>query len=1250
MTKPFKIESADIKQLSDIQLTQLLKELLHSEAFKFELSQNSIEVALNIITGDGGEDGRISWDNGISKTDYIPNRLTLFQNKATEIGPAAYGKELLTEKGDIKNQVDTVLSNNGSYVVFTTQELNKKQKNARISSLRETLKNKNKKYHDTCELLIYDASDIAGWVNCYITTVVAVQHWSGRPVERGLKTFELWSQHEDFSVLPFFDASSRTAIVESLRNELPNPKSCLRIMGLSGLGKTRTAFEVFAGNSSLQNLVVYVDANHAPQIDALVADWVSLGFRAILVIDNCEYRLHERLVKEVRREKSHISLLTLDYNFDSVSSPTISYKLQQMSDEELVDMLNPVYRNKLTDLQRVSDFAQGFPQMAVLLAEARLNENPKLGELSEDELANKLLWARDEHENIDYLKTLQACSLFDAFGVEEDVEYQLEYIAQLTSLEIDKVYECIQRFTSRGLIDRRGRFGQVVPKPLAIRLAGQWWTNTREKKQRELIDGLPQGMVDRFCLQIEKLDFHTNVKLLTEALCGPKGPFGQAEVILSERGSRLFRAFVNVNSDDTTSALYNTLTNLTHSDLMSIQGDTRRNLVWALEKLCFHSEVFEEAAWCLLLLAANENETWSNNATGTFTQLFRIDLSGTSAPPSSRFSVLTRALQKKSPTIDLVLIKSLEQAISLYGGHRTIGAEYQGTKAPLQEWRPTIWQEVFDYWQESIDLLLILMTRGASQKEAVLNAIGYSIRGFVSKGRIAMLDGAIHKIIKINGKYWPSAAESIKNAYNFDIESLNSEARAALDHWSDLLNPEDSDLPSKLKILVTNPPWEHKKNEHGGYDDIAAKKAENLAKNISTRTTELLPHVDLLLDGQQKQAYIFGRTLSIESNSTIKLIEESLTRIATKQAPNLLFILGLFNGVFEKDPASWEHLIETLANNKNLKRYYPEFIRTGEIKQHHLQKLINLIRSREIDGNTANTLSYGSVTDNVCDKDISNFCLQLSEIGSQEAWVALNIVFMHCFSNPDRKANLRSTIKTLVTRVPLSKKDKNLFKDMHHWQDLSNEILKVRDEQFAVEIANQLIFACKDGYDHNDIWTYTKPLLTEIMKKYGEVIWPIFSQAILKAQGMELYWLQQLLDRENSVSTQLPSVLSALPVKAVIDWCLANPDTAPIFVASCIDVIENIEDGRQPSKLFISLLETFGDKNKVLNTLRANLASRGWTGSLVPYLEADKQAIATLTTKKNNNVRRWAKNYISVLDQQITNETLRDEEQDLGIF
>lgn len=1249
MAKPFKVESGDINKLNDVQLTQLLKELLHAEAFRFGIAQRAVEVALNIITGDGGEDGRISWKDGPDSTDYIPNRLSLFQNKATDMGPAAYAKEVITDKGLVKPIVDQVLSEGGSYIVFTTQELNSKQKQARIKKVRDSFLGAGKKYAESCDLRIYDASQIAGWVNLYVSAVVAVQHWSGRPVERGLKTYELWSEHEELARLPFASVTSRHEIIETLKAGLSVPKNCFRMIGLSGLGKTRTAFQVFSESEELRSLVVYVDANHAPNIDSLIADWVTLGYEAIVVVDNCEYRLHERLAKEIRREGSKIRLLTLDYNFDSIAAPTICFRLQQMTDDELFQLLSPVYENVLSDLKRIVEFAQGFPQMAVLLAEARLNEDPKIGSLTEDELASKLLWKRNEAENPECLKILQVCSLFDVFGVEKEVECQLRYIADTVGIHLDDVYGCIQEYSSRGLIDRRGRFGQVVPKPLAIRLAGQWWTKSREEKQRGLINSIPEGMIEGFCNQIEKMDFHSDVKLLTEKLCGPQGPFGQAEVILSERGSRFFRAFVNVNPDATSAAIFRILTSLSHDQLLSIEGEVRRNLVWGLEKLCFHAELFMEASWSMLLLASAENELWSNNATGMFSQLFCINLSGTAASPDTRFALLRQAMDMKQVEVDMVLLNALEQAIRTTGGSRTVGAEYQGTKAPLEEWRPKIWQEVFDYWQSAFDLYLEMIDRGEKQRAKVLIDIGHSIRGFVGIGRIDMLDVAIKRIVDSNGRYWPAALESIKSAFEYDSEKLEKTAINALDSWMKLLSPEGAGLLEKLKIIVISPPREHKL-EGVGYVDVAAENARKFAVEVASHVDELYSYIDLLLQGEQRQSQSFGYQLVLELADESELLKLSLSRLSESSKANSNFVFGLYLGLYEKSPKIWQEYIDIISSDERLAKFYPELVRSGDIEAQHLNKLIELISSGLIPANGANILSYGGVTSGLAPEVISDFCVRLSALGDEAAWTALNVMFMYCFGKMNLVDAVRTSVKLLVLAIPLHKKHSVAYADLHGWCELVEALFKERDEQLAVEISRRLIGSCRIGFNHNDLWSYIKPLLMEIVRQYGDLLWPIFGEAISSAKGMELYWLQKLLDRENSVSSQLPSIVSAFPSGKVISWCYENPESGPRFIAACINIFE-VRDGLQfPSELFVTLLEGFGSDKRIANALNANMASRGWSGSLVPYLEADKLALTPLLQHKSGNVRKWIREYVASIDYQIARELSMEAERDLGIF
>src|SRR5690606_16643524 len=104
-------------------------------------------------------------------------------------------------------------------------------------------------------------------------------------------------------------------------------------------------------------------------------------------------------------------------------------------------------------------------------------------------------------------------------------------------------------------------------------------------------------------------------------------------------GSLLFRYVVEVNPIKTAQALDASFARMKKTEISGIDNG-RRNLVWALEKLCFRNQTFDIATKILYSFAVSENETWSNNATHQFIQLFQLFLSGTQASLYKRLDII----------------------------------------------------------------------------------------------------------------------------------------------------------------------------------------------------------------------------------------------------------------------------------------------------------------------------------------------------------------------------------------------------------------------------------------------------------------------------------------------------------------------------------------------------------------------------------------------------------------------------------
>jgi len=1067
------------------------------------------------------------------------------------------------------------------------------------------------------------------------------------------RDLEDWKSIERNHGYHYASDEHRAKGLESLVDALASESAVIRLTGASGLGKTRLLLKAIDASESIDDSCVLIF--NAPEYDTKIKEsirsMVESRVHGLVVIENCSVDLHNHLAREVNKTECLLKLVTVGYSDDQVDD-SIHIQLSPLSDEAIKQLLVPILVGMdSSDVDRVARFAQGYPLMATLIADQYRKEGRLLGSIERSSVVRKLI---DGDGGITYAEKeiLSACSLFDVFGTAEGMAgEEAKYIAERIARSNLNIFDrMLKKFTGRQIINRAGRYARLVPKPLALTLASEWWKETSYDRQKQLIDTLPDSLMHSFCTQASYLDGQPSVQRFSDRLFVGQSPFVQAEELLTERGSKLFRAFVEVNPGSTSDALYRVLYKCSHAQLQAIGGDTRRNLVWGLEKLCFPADTFEKSSWCLLLLASAESEKWSNNATGVFVQLFRVHLSGTQAKPNIRFDVLKRAIGVGRPDIDMVVLKALEQSIRTQGGTRTIGAEYQGTKAPLEEWKPELWQNIFDFWQQAFDLMLVLFERGDSQKEKILSNIGYSIKRFVAVDRLEMLDSVIRTVVSINGPYWPEALEGIKNTFEYNSAGMKKEVTDVLNSWLDLLSPDAADLPMKLKILVINPPWENRKGENGHYIDVAAENAKALATELSCDIEKLFPHLDLLLVGEQKQSYIFGCQLAYELAGIEPLLDLCLEYLVAIEHPNLQLILGLYRGIFNRSPKLWKESVERLLIDDKLVCHYPYFIRTGNIQKEHLDMLLKLIKSGVLSINDVNVLSYGSVTDCIDAAVMGDFCLQLAEYEGQASWSAFNVIYMYCFDNEDRISMLRDQLKLLVTVLPLNDRQENTIKNIYYWRDMAGKLLKVRDEKLSIALVNQLTADSKYGFDHGDIWSYIKPLLLNLMSDYGCLLWPLFGDAIVQANREEQYWLQQLLARGNDLVDKTPSVISVVPVDIIIEWCLSLSTTGPVFIARCINIFEVINDHQTPSELFVSLLERFGDEQEVASALNANIESRGWCGSLVPYLQSDKEALSSLVDHKNTSVRYWVKDYITYIDKKIIDESARDEERDFGFY
>ena len=206
----------------------------------------------------------------------------------------------------------------------------------------------------------------------------------------------------------------------------------------------------------------------------------------------------------------------------------------------------------------------------------------------------------------------------------------------------------VQRLIDRGAAQRRGGVVILQPRPIAMKLAERWWRKwCREEREEWDVVLAGDASPDLKVLAARQLAWINTTEAAPKVVrhvCRSGGPFDGVEGVSRTDHAEVLSALAEVDPEAVAGQIKRCLNDV--EDLSKVEGDARRHLVWALEKIAFHPDSFEDGARLMLRLAVAENETWGNNATGRFIDLFPVLLGNTAADGNARLSVLDSVLDE----------------------------------------------------------------------------------------------------------------------------------------------------------------------------------------------------------------------------------------------------------------------------------------------------------------------------------------------------------------------------------------------------------------------------------------------------------------------------------------------------------------------------------------------------------------------------------------------------------------------------
>ncbi|SMC95075.1 hypothetical protein [Pedobacter nyackensis] len=1058
-------------------------------------------------------------------------------------------------------------------------------------------------------------------------------------------------------------------VVKLTRQGISKPEESIRLLGLSGLGKTRIMLEAFRNVDDseesviLTSRILYINYNNYSQADfqGIFTNLQNQGEDRIVIVDNCPQSLHRNLLQFTNHKKNKISLVTIDSNPEEIEQDKINgVNYIIIKKEDLTSIVNDILEKEFQvlgkdNLDKIREFSQGIPLMAVLIGESIKNGEKFIGKLDDKDLLDKLLGPRGQNERARTI--LKSCSVFNFFGIKDELKSQLNFIAtnkDLTSLNgdnqviINEFEETCHFFLKREIFERRGRLIGMRPFPLALSLAQEWLEPCSPERLLRVITSIAdlpdfdkESLSDALSEQMKYLGYNENAVYIVEKIVGLDSPFDNTEVLNTELGSRLFRSFVEVNPVAVAQNFVRQFSNKSKDQLLAIVAG-RRNIIWVLEKLCFDNRTFLESAKILFSFAVAENETWSNNATGQFLHLFKLILSGTEANLTDRLKIIDWGLNHSDKEYVGLAISAMKSGLSYGHFGRSGGAEKQGIKV-LTDFYPTF-QDTREYWNNILDRLFKITCQGNENSQLATGIMSDSIRSVFRAGFGELILPYLQKIAELKSDDWDEALENLKLTRKYEKTSLEKQTQLDLEEIINKLTK--SDFISRF--INVGADYYSNYSRVGSAEKILLLVSE-FAKEFVESESEWPDYIMAITSNKYDYSYHLGNGIYSLINSSndrvfhfIDLSVKSL-KVLSKEDRNPT-ILGGFLSKVDKDVKL--KFYQSLYGDEQLDYLLFYFLSIDIEGAENFNLLFNLIDSGKYNVDEFSAFAYSNAFSDLSFQELKEISRKFFTYGESGYAIIFDIFFNLGYNNEELKNMLSPIFKECILRLGVNR-NRNRQLDQYKWTETISSILKDENEElFAISINDSIIDSIGINFSYH-LDHEVQNIYSILLKRHFLAVWPKLSRALLSEEEdyLVFYELKNLLGSHIGGVGRNIGVLFDGDIESIFKWCHENEPLAPTRLAELIPIFgKNNDDYSELHPLCARLVNEFGHIESVLDNLSANMGTYSWIGSVVPLLTAKLNIFKHLATHSNLNVAQWSTRYVAYTEQQIQNEKNRDEE------
>ena len=1261
----FTAKKEHLRDLNPTDAEDLFRELLRAETLRLGPENFKINVPRGTNATDGGIDATVDTSLLATQSDIIVPGKNGYQIKSgktfrpwlkSEIKKELFKDRTPLNKKNLGERIRACLDADGTYILVCTGiHLSKSNVEKARSHIEKYLKEQCE--YENPKVKVWSQPDFINFLDEFPLLTLGLRGL----LEGKFKSHWSWSKDEGMQV-PFVPGESQEKLIAKIQNELRQDghSDPLPVWGNPGIGKTRLVLKATEADDLSPRVIYYRSVSHFR--DSTLMSELLHGnnqLSAIVVIDGCDP--HSRTFIP-RNQNPQVKLVTISNDRDGIPRDVSEWEVQPLDDKQIRKIIQ---RYKVPEFQsdRHTDLCSGSPFMAHHIGRILADFSGDASKvLSEDYIYEQFYIDFEKENQTDEevklrRRVLRYIALFKQFGFEADVSDEARVIAEKVK-EADgsttpMMFQEIVADLRKGKI-LKGEFTlQITPKALHIKLWKEWWdTYGRTFDLARFTQDLPSKLRNWF-YQMFKYAAESKKPLeIVKDLLGPNGPFQNGEHGLINLNSDLFLVLAEADPESALECLKQTIGKCDRETLLRFTW--RRNVVWALEKIAVWQDLFADAARLLLALGEAENETWSNNASGVFAELFSPAygiFAPTEASPVERLPILQEAFESESKPRHLLALEACKvglQSMDRWG--RSVGAEYQGLRKEPKFWKPqtygelwSVYKQVWQFLFEQLDLLSEI-----DEREVGVGILLENASQLVKHTNLS--DMVADTIQMLSEKTYVDNRLLIKTVVEFLHHNGKELPDDIRQRWEDLKDELiGSDFHSLMRRYVgTNLPVDAF-DENKNYFEEGHPQIHVLAQQAVEEPRLLQSELQWLVTAEAHNGYAFGYQLGKRDNGFSLLPTLLNAQRNAGENASAFFLGGYFRALFENNATEWEEQLDALVEDTKLNVLIPDLTYHSGITDRAGLRLLKLAEEGVMHVNSFAFFFGSRVTDNLSDEVFTKWITFLLNCSDNSAVpIALKLYYFYYVHGKQEFTLPRDlTFQLLVRPARFENLSPNQMNSMTggYWTDIANAFLNLHPEKDLEFIEQVLPHFGKEGTIFGTFNTETCSVLTELTKRHPEQVWKHVSKRLEERDFFFEKWLKEGDAKDPFSTTDEKGVLTLIPHKEICEWIDEDVEDRSWYFAYRL-IPKTFSEDEWRTSLVRAFLMRYGQREDVRRELHANYATESWTGERSLYLESKKDKLLRIKTNEDNaNVKRWLNEFIDGLEEDIERARIDEERE-----